>query len=596
VDEHGGRVSDASSGGIVAAMSASTPVGEPAESISPEHAQYAGRRGPARVWRPRALAISSNRELAAVLVVLLGLAAIAFGSHVLHGGYYLDDWRSLDLSQHLGGGGISDSFSRQWDYSGFRPVSSVYRSLIWSSPLGPHLRWNLAAVLVAASAMSVLLFAVLRTLRFSRLDAGLIAALVLVCPLADSTRLWVSASLASANIGLYLIGLLCAIRGLRATSVRSQIVWHGAAAVAYLASVLFAESTAALIVATGLLYWVLGGFRAALVRTPIDAALAVTAGLWISAHDDLTPRSATSLGELWSRASMIARETPAIFERTADPFAASGWVALLALLALGAAAAVVVLRRLADERRHELTIWLAVAVAGLVVTATAWVIYLPADAYYRPEQAGIGNRINSLAAIGLVLIVYAVVRVVAILAAPRGSSGPIVATALTGLLAVVLLVGYVRESRADARNWDAAFASELATLSFVTSSVPNPPPHSMIYVVRQVQYQTSEVPIFVAWDFQPALRFAYGGAPGLRAWAIPWSVPFHCKAGRIYPREWGWSELQGAPYGNVWMIDVATRGVWHVTDRASCLTAADAVLQLPMARWVESIPNYPDSG
>jgi hypothetical protein len=573
-------------------MSASTPVGDATESISPEHPQY----GHASAWRDRLTALYARWELVGVLVVLLGHAAVAFGSHVLHGGYYLDDWRSLETSQHLGGGGISGSFSREWAYSGFRPVSSVYRWLVWSSPLGTHLRYNLAAALVAACAMSLLLFAVLRTIRLSRLDAGLIAALVLVCPLADATRLWVSASPASANIGLYLIGLLCAIRGLRAMSVRSQIRWHGAAATAYFASVLFAESTAALIVATGLLYWVMAGFRATLVRTPVDATLAVAGALWISAHDVLTPRSATSLGALWARATVFAREAPVVFEQTADPFAARGWVAGIALLTLGAGAAVVLRRRRADGRRSELAIWLAVGAAGFIVTVTAWVIYLPADPYYRPEQVGIGNRLNSLAAIGLVLIVYAVLRVGAILATLRRSSGPLVASVLTVILAGVLLVGYVRESRADARNWDAAFASELATLSFVRSSVPSPPANSTIYVVRQVQFQTSEVPIFVAWDFRPALRFAYGGAPGLQAWAVPWSVPFHCQAGTIYPREWGWSQLQGARYGNVWMIDVATRGVWHVSDRASCLTAAAAVAHLPMARWVASLPNYPDAG
>jgi hypothetical protein len=406
----------------------------------------------------------------------------------------------------------------------------------------------------------------------------------------------VSASFASANIGLYLIGLLCAIRGLRATSVRSQLRWHAAAAAAYGASVLFAESTAALIVATGLLYWVMRGFRAALARTVVDASIAVAGGLWISAHDNLTPRSATSLADLWSRAVSIERESPTVFAGVADPFAARGVVAVLAILLLGAGAAIVLVRPRGDVRVEGVVVWLAVAAAGVVVTATAWVIYLPADAYYRPEQVGIGNRINALAAIGLVLVIYAAVRVGGILVAQIGPSAPIVATVLMSLSIAVLLVGYVRESQADVRNWDRAFASERATLAFVTANVPSPPPGSMIYVVRQVQYQTPEVPIFVAWDFAPALRFAYGGAPGLYAWAIPWSVPFHCEGGQIYPLEWGWSQLQGAPYGNVWVIDVATRGVWHVTDRASCLTAATAVGGLPMARWVASIPNYPDSG
>jgi hypothetical protein len=184
-------------------MSASTPVSGPAESVGAADQRACeekpGGRGVLPRWMRTAAAVP-GAEYGAVLAALLVVVGLAFGGHALHGGYYLDDWKSLELSQHLGGGGISGSISRHWDYSGFRPVSSLYRALIWSSPLGTHMRWNIAFALFSAAGMSVLLYAALRAVRMARIDAVAIVVLVVACPLADSTRLWVSASLASMNI------------------------------------------------------------------------------------------------------------------------------------------------------------------------------------------------------------------------------------------------------------------------------------------------------------------------------------------------------------------------------------------------------------
>ena len=265
---------------------------------------------PARSSWP--LAVARPLEFAAAFALLVVLAAIAYGSHVLHGGYHLDDWLALELSHHLGGGGVVSGIERQWNYSGFRPVSSIYRALVWDSPLGTHMRANLAAAALAAVAMCLLLFAVLRDLRFSRIDAGAIAALVLVSPLASSTRLWISASTASVNIAIYLIGLLLALRGLRAETPRARFAWHGGAAAAYFASVMFAETTAAIVVATGLLYWALRGFRAARARAAVDTALALVGVAWIQAHNTLTPRSATGIEALWSRAVSMSHDVPTV--------------------------------------------------------------------------------------------------------------------------------------------------------------------------------------------------------------------------------------------------------------------------------------------
>jgi hypothetical protein len=318
--------------------------------------------------------------------------------------------------------------------------------------------------------------------------------------------------------------------------------------------------------------------------------LAVAGVAWIWAHNTLTPRSAKSVDALWSRVISMAHEVPTVFERTVDPFGGRVLLALLALAILAAGAAAVWLLPRGSAERRETRRWLVTALAGMVIVLAGWVIYLPADNYYRPAQAGMGNRINAIASVGLVLVVYAALRIGAALVSRCGRRAPAVAAALTAFVTVALLAGYVRDTRADVTIWNRAFASEVATLAFVRTSLPHPPPNSTIYVVRQPQYDTPDVPIFVAWDFRPALRFAYGGAPILAAWAVPWSVPFHCQSGVIYPLKWGWNQAHGAQYGNVWIIDVATRAVWRIADRASCLAATEAVAALPPAPWILNLP------
>jgi hypothetical protein len=68
-------------------------------------------------------------------------------------------------------------------------------------------------------------------------------------------------------------------------------------------------------------------------------------------------------------------------------------------------------------------------------------------------------------------------------------------------------------------------------------------------------------------------------------------VPFHCENGIVYPLQWGWNKAEGAPYGKVWMIDVATRQVWRITGKKSCLATAAAVAALPQAPWVLNVPQ-----
>jgi uncharacterized membrane protein YozB (DUF420 family) len=559
----GGAAAAVARGPELTAEPRSAPVHGPVES----HSRHGGRL----------------LELAMVFAGLLVLAAILLGDHIRHGGYYLDDWRGLELSHHVLGGGLGEALSRQWDFAGFRPVSGAYRVLVWESPLGVHMGWNLATGALMLVLMCLGLYAVLRAVDLPRRDAAAIAALVLACPLASSTRMWVSASTASVNLALYLVGVLLALRGLRAVTRREQVVWHAAAATAYLLSVLFAETTAPLVVATGLLYWLVRGFRAAAPRTAVDASLAAAGVLYIAANNRITPQTSRSADALLDHGRAIAGEVPDLFARAVSPFGGGAWLAF-AVWGVLAGGTVAWLRR-RDDR--DLGRWVALGVAGIVVVVAAYAVYVPADAYYRPLQHGIGNRINAIASVGMVFTVYAALRITARAIASWLGRSPAFATAVTLAGAAILLVGYGEDTRGAGRVWNDAYQAQTNVLGFVGQRFPKLPRGATIYSVRQSQFHAPEVPLFVAWDIRGAARFWFRD-PTLKAYAVPSWVAWKCRRTAMYPTfpAWGWGPEDGAPYGQVFMVDVHAGRAWEITRRADCQKVTDWVAALPKLPYV----------
>src|SRR5262249_54743645 len=107
-----------------------------------------------------------------------------------------------------------------------------------------------------------------------RIHSAAIAALLLVFPTIDSTRLWSTASMTSLALAFYLLGALVAVHALRRPGAHPWRMHAGAVAL-YALSVLTYEATAGLVVFSFLLYCCVAPWRTALRRSAVDVGVLV---------------------------------------------------------------------------------------------------------------------------------------------------------------------------------------------------------------------------------------------------------------------------------------------------------------------------------
>jgi hypothetical protein len=166
-----------------------------------------------------------------------------------------------------------------WTWS--RPVQVLYWPLTQAAfglDTGLHLAWALFTAVI----MSASLYAVLRTLGLERMHSAAIAALVLIFPASDATRLWSAASIVNVGISLYLAGTLVALRALRHGGRRGVLV-HAAAECLYVLSLLTYEVAAVAILLSILVYRRRAEWRRAAPRWLADVvATAVTLAIFTS--------------------------------------------------------------------------------------------------------------------------------------------------------------------------------------------------------------------------------------------------------------------------------------------------------------------------
>src|SRR5262249_3581818 len=145
--------------------------------------------------------------------------------------------------------------------------------------------------------------------------------------------------------------------------------------------------------------------------------IAVGGGLaWIIPHSGID-KAEGSTGA-FDHARLILDAGLDVFARSAWPWGPVTTGAVWALLAAIAAAALVVQHLLptVDPARTELRRWLAVAAGGVITAAIAWAIFIPSHPYYTPVLEGLANRVNVLAAIGIIIALYSVAMLAGIMA------------------------------------------------------------------------------------------------------------------------------------------------------------------------------------
>jgi hypothetical protein len=540
----------------------------PADGPPPEsRAVVAGTDGPQG---------TSWRELLLVTAGLAALGAAVFGSHVLHRGFFYDDWSNLSLTRWpRHGTGFFAAVRDAFDTFGYRPALAVYLPGLYTV-LDDRMAFQLAWIVILAVGLSAAFYVLLRELAFPRFEAGALAALVLVFPYSDSTRLWVTAGTGSLTTLLFVIGLIISLRAFDEPDRRGALRLHVLGAFFYLASMLFAEVASVAIPAVFLLYAYRAGWRRALPRSLVDTAVIAGPAYYIASNSKI-PQAASGLSTRISRIRALGDQGLTISTRSLDPWLyldRNLWLVLGTIVAVVATA--YALRGPDAAVRRDLRRWLLVIPAALVSLAAAYAIYVPADPYYVPLQPGVGNRVNVLAALGLVALAAAIVALVATLVtAPLPVTyRRLAASCLVGVALFVIGEQYVHITRVNAAAYDRAFNEEQAVLGTLHSQLPHPPHSSMIYVVGHPIFESPGIPIFAAsWDFHGAVDYIYGD-PTLQGNPIVPGVTFVCGPNSVYPTGGGFGPGNGAPYGRAFLLEMQVQKVFPLRDRASCTAAA----------------------
>ena len=516
-------------------------------------------------WRRRSAAAHRTARAAGVEILVAGLAltalaAAVFGTHIAHGGLYNDDWQFLRNTYFAHGFPAAlDTFSASNSY---RPGSMLYFAFEFRT-LGPHGAWHLIWTALTGVAMSLALFALLRELRVARFEAGAVAALVLLFPASDATRLWASASVASVGITLYLLGSLVALRGLRLQGRRAAAV-HAAALALYAASVLTYEIAAGAILASILLYRLRVGWREAAKRWIFDVALVVPILELVTSktfYHRLPPL------QMARHAGHVAAQGAAILTDAAFPFVHVPRGIGLALLALVAAGIWAAARRLPDELARNARRRLKIAAAGLVAAAAGYLVIIP-SAQHSPLAPGQENRVNALAAIGFVILLWALAAAAGtvLLRAPRRGSAAAMAVAL------LLGAGYVVEVRRDASRFDRASALQQAERAAIGRAIGHPAPGAVVLAYGGPAYVAPGVPVFAApWDLNGALAMQLKDKTISARTILP-STRLSCSSGSLLFESPG--ERFAVPFAHLYLVDTRSGTAARPTDRVSCEAAA----------------------
>lgn len=504
--------------------------------------------------------------------LLAALMATAWGSYVADGGLTSDDWGNAESQRHRG---YLAAAADAHDVMGSKPLLALLLPLprtLFGSDVGPQLALGLALGVVMAGTF----YLALRHLTLQAHEAGVIAALLVLFPWSDSMRLWVTGSLNQVSVTMYLLGLVLALRGLAAGGLRS-LALHGAAASLYAAAILAYDAVAVLALLSGGIYLLFAPRRRALSRWAVDI---VAVGAAIAHTAMTTAKTIHPLSAQLENAVDMARGAPALVMDALVPAEVPQRFIAIGLAGMLAAAAVVAWRR---RSAVDLRRWLSVAAISGVAIAAGYVTFVPA-AYWTPQHPNLENRVNLVAALGIVVLVYALLRIAAALVL-RPPAADRRAIALATLMAVAVGAGYWPKIQEDKRLWAQSAAEQRAVLAAIQRAVPDPRPNDRMFVFGWRAQVASRLPVFYdSWDLWTAVKLTYGDA-SLSAYPVLAGARLDCRERALLPGRLPspgpdpWlspvdnGEPIASPYGQLWFVDPHRAAARRIDDRDDCRAA-----------------------
>lgn len=496
----------------------------------------------------------TSGEMALVLVGLGLVAIAALAPHLKNGGFYLDDWANAATSlSPPGEPDLGNALSSYADLTIYRPVLVLYVPLTYFA-FGMHMHYHLMLAAVLAVLAATMFYGVLRVLGLPWIHAAILAALAVVFPWSDSTRLWATADQVSLSILFMMAGLLIALLGLRRSSWR----WHATAAALYLLSILTYEVTLPVIACAGLLYCLQAGWRASRAKWLVDLVAVAAGGAWVGAH---TARTASGLaGDLEHLRQIVSAGGTILGRATVAVGTLQTVVILLALLAcvgIGTGVSLLFPDRFATKGRWGLHGWVLLSVGGVAAAALGWAMFIPADPYYTPTIFGEANRVNGLAAFGLVLAVYGCFGIIGTVLGQVRPKASALSTGITVSLGIVLLASYVHVLRRHIEIWNLAFFAETYALSKTQKELPRLPPGTTLFASSYPANQAPEVPILdTTWDFDGMIKMEYDDSSLSASPVLP-GFELKCLANEVALESDGTPEVT-AEYGSVRLLNLQT--------------------------------------
>lgn len=521
------------------------------------------------------------RELSLAGLLFLVLAIAVYGWFVFQGGFVADDWVNADryyFHAEPGFWGAVDNYQTP-----SRPVAAFYVTLTYTA-MGIDFVPHLALSVLLAAFLSAAFYAFLRTLGLEWGLALAAAALLLVFPMADSTRFWSTGSQINLFIGLYLVAAVVAIAGLRRfgpTPSRPAVLTQGLASLLAVTAVAGYEIVAPAVLLSFLLYrWIGDEWRGAAWRWVLDA---IPTLLILIFYTQRFGEGAETIGALLENARLLGDGAVGVLSYSFYPERAfmQYWdvVAAVAAVVLGAA----LVRRFAPPSpdRDAIARYLPLMLVAIVGIGIGYLMIVPAADRYPVYSPGVQNRVNCFAALGIcALVVFVIGTLASMLAAsmPRISAATRarLRVGLTGLLVLIMFGFYTLRTVEDGRDWAKAAEVQEEVLDEAHALLPSPPADSAIFTAPYPGHAAPSIPIFGGGgnnDQLGAFKVSYD-SDEMRSFPLLGETEIECGATSMAQPETGNSETE---YGKAILIDFRTDTIYRPRNRRQCIRYTEAM-------------------
>ncbi len=525
------------------------------------------QRSPGVAPRPRE--IVSRYCGGFVFLGLLALALAVYLPYALEGGWYYDDWALYATFDRAGESWASQFSSCTSSIPAGRKLTCLYHVTEFHLFGNDRAAYHLTAIAFLV-AMATLAYAILRRCRLPWQWAAVIAALVILFPSSDSTRLWPTGAIGQYVIVIELTGVLLVLIALERRRRAAAIALHALGTVLFVVAMLTYEITIPLVALNGLVYWAARRDRAALWRGAADFALAACFVLYRLIVEPPDPAGGFTVdrtpAETLNRALDLVNAAWRTWHETFLP-GTLGTIGVIGVIALST-----LLFATQPRMRHRLLPWLALLGASLAVAGAATFVFLTANDIYLPQVHSVFNRVTLPATIAYVGIFIALVGLgYEILR--RFVSVPYAAAVSAAV--VVLASGYhqLRVSTDHKRAWEASWVEQQIALDGYATATRKLSDQSRVLGTGAPIWEVGFVPIFAAtWDLGNALDYTTPFEPSE---ALPLQANMFCGRRGIVADGVLLTPYR-VPEWPLYLIDATRRAARPVDSQASCQRAIAA--------------------